>query len=64
MIRCIHCGQDADTLDRRVVSIDGDFVCSRKCEMDLVRSTDLFTRTVLQDERKLQSWLLGREARS
>jgi hypothetical protein len=66
MIKCFNekCGKEIDPewdTDCLVISVDGDFVCSKKCFEEYKRQKDNFYENIAPDEKRCYNWLLGRE---
>lgn len=55
-MKCANCGRNADTLDARLLTQDGDFACSGSCESEYKRKRDHFLGTVIHDDQKLAKW--------
>lgn len=57
MIKCIYCGKDVEKKPgRKVVSVDGDFVCSDECHKKFHRRIG---RICNMDDSEFEKWMLG-----
>ena len=43
------------------VTIDGDFVCDKKCEEAYVKERDRFFNSIVNDDNKFDRWMRGVE---
>ncbi len=57
---CLHCGKECDP-DRGdtyiIFGMDGDYVCSKECEVAHRREIDHFCGVTLQDDALFGAWL-------
>jgi hypothetical protein len=60
-MKCANCGRNADTLDARLLTADGDFACSSTCEAEYKRKRDYFLSEVVPDDRKMGAWWNGQD---
>jgi len=61
MIKCFNCGGNADVPGAIVISIDGDFVCSKRCKAEYERKRDHFLNAVIHDDAKMDAWWKGED---
>ena len=55
-----NCNNNAlDSMDRIVVSIDGDFVCNQKCKEEYEKQRDYFFNVIIHSEKLTKKYLLG-----
>jgi hypothetical protein len=57
MIKCVHCGGNADVLGAVVVSIDGDFACSPACRDAWKKEMHRVCTEILPDDQKFADWM-------
>ena len=55
-MKCAQCGGNADTLDKRLLTMDGDFACSEACEKKYKAERDRFFNDVIHDDDKMAKW--------
>ncbi len=60
-MKCAQCGGNADTLDARVLTIDGDFACSGACEQKWKAARDHFLNVTIHDDKLMEKWWRGEE---
>lgn len=58
-MKCFHCGNEMNELNMVLVSIDGDFVCDKKCEEEYEEEKAHFLNVTIHDDTLYDQWLYG-----
>jgi len=56
-MKCFHCHKEMDELNMVLISVDGDFVCNKKCEKQFKKDRDHFLNVTIHDDNLYSNWL-------
>lgn len=58
-MECSVCRDEVPEYGGILLTIDGDFACSEKCEIKYKKDKEHFFNVIVHDEEKCKNWLMG-----
>ena len=58
-MKCWVCKGEVPEYGAILLTVDGDFACSKDCEIKYKRDRDHFFNVILPDDRKYKNWMDG-----
>ena len=59
-MQCFQCHKEIENeLDMIFINIDGDIVCSKKCQQNYEKEKQHFFDVLIHDEEKCKQYILG-----